>query len=245
MVGVALFFGFVTLGTWQVQRRVWKLDLMERVEQRLHATPQSLGSVAAAAAASSDPRAQEYQPVHATGQWIPGKTVFAQALTAIGSGFWVLSAMQTEDGRQVLVNRGFVPDTLVNKVPLEPTANGSVRIEGLMRVSEPGGGFLRENNPANNKWYSRDVAAIATRLELQDALPFFIDLGIPSNAHVNADAPAPAANGPWPQAGMTVVKFHNSHAVYALTWYGLALMVLLAAWLVVRHERRENSRTGA
>ena len=41
---------------------------------------------------------------------------------------------------------------------------------------------------------------------------------------------------------MTVIQFSNTHAVYALTWYGLALMVLLAAWLVVRHNRRVDKQ---
>ncbi|MCT6562905.1 SURF1 family cytochrome oxidase biogenesis protein, partial [Staphylococcus aureus] len=38
-VGIALFLGFMALGTWQVQRRAWKLDLIERVEQRVHSAP--------------------------------------------------------------------------------------------------------------------------------------------------------------------------------------------------------------
>ena len=40
------------------------------------------------------------------------------------------------------------------------------------------------------------------------------------------------------RAGMTVVRFHDSHLVYALTWYGLALMVAGAGWYVARYERR-------
>ena len=82
-------------------------------------------------------------------------------------------------------------------------------------------------------------------MTIANVAPFFIDQCIPSNAHVNANANtdggpgAAALQGPWPRGGMTVVKFHNSHTVYILTWYGLALMVLGAAWLVVRHERKK------
>ncbi|WP_304439400.1 SURF1 family cytochrome oxidase biogenesis protein, partial [Acidovorax sp. SD340] len=39
VVGIALFLGFIALGTWQVQRRAWKLALIERVDQRVHAAP--------------------------------------------------------------------------------------------------------------------------------------------------------------------------------------------------------------
>ena len=42
VLGMALFLGFVSLGTWQVQRRTWKLDLIERVDQRVHAAPVAL-----------------------------------------------------------------------------------------------------------------------------------------------------------------------------------------------------------
>ncbi len=57
-----------------------------------------------------------------------------------------------------------------------------------------------------------------------------------------ADAPggaqAAAPDRTWPAAGLTVVSFHNNHLVYALTWYGLALMVAGAAAYLFRDERR-------
>ena len=46
------------------------------------------------------------------------------------------------------------------------------------------------------------------------------------------------ADGTWPRPGMTVIRFPNSHMVYALTWYGLALMVVGAAWLVRRNDQQ-------
>ncbi|MDH2375548.1 SURF1 family cytochrome oxidase biogenesis protein, partial [Cobetia sp. 3AK] len=59
----------------------------------------------------------------------------------------------------LLVNRGFVPPELRGKVA---APEGEVSVEGLLRVTEPGGGFLRSNDPAQDRWYSRDVAAIAS-----------------------------------------------------------------------------------
>ena len=50
--------------------------------------------------------------------------------------------------------------------------------------------------------------------------------------------PVMAQSGPWPREGLTVVRFSNSHLVYALTWFGLALMVVGAAVVVARYERR-------
>ena len=62
--------------------------------------------------------------------------------------------------------------------------------------------------------------------------PFFIHQGVPGQSTAQT----------WPRPGLTVIQFTNTHAIYALTWYGLALMVLGAAWLVVRHERRKQAR---
>jgi len=245
VVGIALFFGFVTLGTWQVQRRAWKLDLMERVETRLHQPPISVSQLAGTGPSGDIAEQHAYQPVFAQGRWLADKTVFTQALTELGAGFWTITPLALNDGRIVLVNRGFVPEgqraAVVQPAGGADNLPGEVRVEGLLRASEPDGGFLRRNDAASGKWYSRDVVAIGHAMGLADVQPWFIDQGIPANAHVNADTPLPASamQGPWPRPGMTVVKFHNSHAVYIFTWYSLALMVLLAAWLVVRHERRK------
>ena len=163
------------------------------------------------------------------------------AVTERGPGFWVLAPFRSDAGFTVLVNRGFVPEKQRAEVQALPSPDATVRVEGLLRMTEPAGGFLRKNDPANGKWYSRDVTEMGKALGLTRTQPVFIDQGIPSNANVNADTPLPAnaMQGPWPKAGMTVVKFHNSHTVYILTWYGLALMVLGAAWLLVRHERKK------
>jgi surfeit locus 1 family protein len=98
------------------------------------------------------------------------------------------------------------------------TQRDPVTVVGLVRLSEPRGGFLRANDPAAGRWYSRDVAAIAAARGIAAPAPYFID----------ADA---GANRPgWPVGGLTVIRFPNSHLAYALTWFALAVMA--AAGLV-------------
>ena len=58
---------------------------------------------------------------------------------------------------------------------------GEVTVTGLLRLTEPGGRFLRPNDPAGNRWYSRDVAAIARARGLPGAAPFFIDADASAN----------------------------------------------------------------
>ena len=163
-----------------------------------------------------DPRAEEYRRVRVTGTWLPGRETLVQALTERGAGFWVLAPLRTDRGI-VLVNRGFIPPDRRDG----GRAEGEAVVTGLLRVSEPGGGFLRRNDPAAGRWYSRDLAAIARAKGLGPVAPFFID----------ADAtPNP---GGLPIGGLTVVSFRNAHLVYAMTWFALAglaatVIVLLA-----------------
>ena len=215
---------FLALGTWQVQRLFWKLDLIERVESRVHAAP-----VAAPARAEWPNVAREkdeYRRVTATGLFRHDRTALVQAVTERGAGFWLLTPLVLADGSTLLVNRGFVPaDRSSPEARLaSEIAAGPVAVTGLLRMSEPGGAFLRSNDPASERWFSRDVSAIAAARGLEDVAPYFID------------ADATPNQGGLPIGGLTVVAFRNSHLVYALTWYALAAMSVFAAWQV--HRRR-------
>ncbi|WP_428312551.1 SURF1 family protein [Hydrocarboniphaga sp.] len=215
-----LFAGFVALGSWQIQRRAWKLDLIERVEQRVHAAPEAAPPRETWAGIGAE---DEYRHVQLEGEYLRDRDVYTQAVTARGPGFWLLTPLQTRDGFVVLINRGFVEKQQASAGPTQ----GEVRIAGLLRLSEPKGGFLRDNDPAAKRWFSRDVAAIAAALDLpvHKVAPYFID----------ADASASTDDGP--VGGMTVVSFHNSHLVYAITWYGLAAMTVFGGLLLLRSRR--------
>jgi surfeit locus 1 family protein len=227
VIGGALFAGFVALGSWQVQRLFWKLDLIERVEARVHAEP--VAPPDASAWARVDAAHDEYRAVRITGEFLHEREALVQAVTERGPGFWVLTPLRTTDGHYLLINRGFVEaDRRDPATRPQGQVSGTTVVTGLLRLSEPGGGFLRDNDAAADRWYSRDVAAIAAARELpaQQVAPYFID----------ADA-SPNAGG-WPVGGLTIVKFHNSHLVYAITWFSLALMVIGAGVIVWRRERR-------
>jgi surfeit locus 1 family protein len=229
VVAVLLFAGFSALGTWQVHRRAWKLDLIARVDQRVHAP--------AAPAPGPDrwpavgPDTDEYRHVWLSGRYQYDKEALVQASTELGSGYWVLTPLRRDDGSTVLVNRGFVPGDQRNRIAHpEDAARSGATVTGLLRISEPGGGFLRHNDPSQDRWYSRDVQAISAARGLSDTAPYFVD----------AAADTGVARDAWPRGGMTVIAFHNSHLVYAVTWYALALMVAGAAFYTVREERRQR-----
>ncbi|WP_442919262.1 SURF1 family protein [Methylobacterium sp. SyP6R] len=208
---------FLALGIWQVERRAWKLDLIARVEARLAAAPVPAPGRAEWPKLSRD--ADEYRRVTATGRFLPDRAVRTMAVTEKGAGSWLLVPLVTASGDTILINRGFVPSDWQGSAG---DGEGSVTVTGLLRLPEPGGGFLRSNDPAHDRWYSRDVAAIAAARNLGPVAPYFID----------ADA---SGNGPsQPVGGLTVVVFHNNHLIYALTWFGLALLSGYAVYRLVR-----------
>lgn len=222
LAGLLLTLGFAALGVWQVERRAWKLDLIERTGQRLAAPP------VAVPGPGDWPRVtrarDEYRRVRLTGHFLAGAPTLVTAVTDQGPGFWAMAPLRENRGFVVLVNRGFVPAGTQAAAPAGP-----VSVVGLVRMSEPGGGPLRSNDPASGRWYSRDVAAIAAARGLGRVAPFFVD----------ADA-APNPGG-YPRGGLTVVSFPNNHLVYALTWFALAMMVAGATVFVIRHEWRARA----
>ncbi|MDX3810267.1 SURF1 family protein [Bosea thiooxidans] len=225
-----LFVVFVGLGIWQVERRSWKLDLIARVDARAHAPaapapgPEEWAGIDAAGA--------EYSKVALEGRYLSGAETLVKAVTEKGPGFWVLAPFRSARGFTVLVNRGFVPeDRRDQSERSDAVARGETRLVGLLRLGEPGGGFLRGNDPAGGRWYSRDVTAIAQARGLGAVAPYFVD------------ADAASEPGPLPLGGLTVIRFRNTHLIYALTWFCLAGMSAWAGLYILRR-RAENGPVG-
>lgn len=207
------------LGAWQVQRLIWKRELIARVDARVHAEPVSPPPASASVTAAND----EYKHVRVAGTYLNDKESFVQAVTSHGPGFWVVTPLLTADGSHILINRGFVPaDRRDPSKRAEGQVEGQTEVTGLLRVTEPGGGFLRENDAANDRWYSRDVTAIAAARNVAPTAAYFID----------AEANPAAATAP--VGGLTVIKFPNNHASYIFTWFALAVMSAAAAFYVLR-----------
>lgn len=236
LVSLAVFFvGFIALGTWQVNRLSWKESLIARVEQRISAAPVEAPVASEWAAVNAE--SHEYRHVRIAGTFLHERSTKVQATTALGSGYWLMTPMQTADSSIVLINRGFIPQKDLDAQSLSIPA-GVTTVTGLLRMSEPGGGYLRENNLAQNRWYSRDVQAIAQARGLASAAPYFIDADASPESVYDHDSGQRAR---YPVGGLTVVSFPNNHLVYALTWFALALMTAgAAAWVL----REDLSRAG-
>ncbi|MBS0212595.1 MAG: SURF1 family protein [Proteobacteria bacterium] len=224
--------GFVGLGVWQVQRYRLKLAISQTMHARAGAAPVPAPGPAQWSRVAS----LQYLHVILRGSYLPGAQTLVRGTSSEGYGYWVLAPLRSTRGFVVMVNRGYIPDALPTQAafaaiapPTEP-----VVLTGLLRASEPGGGFLRRNQPLRNLWYSRDVAAIAAArgLPADEVAPYFVEAdAIPDDAR-------------WPAAGLTVIHIYNHSLGYAVTWFALALGALLCAGIVIAYERRMGLAQG-
>jgi surfeit locus 1 family protein len=242
--GLLAFAAFMALGMWQLNRQVWKTDLVERIGRHQRTAPAA--APGPSEWATLDGVSAEYRRVTLHGRFAHGLETLVSATTALGSGYWVVTPMRTEEGFWVLVNRGFVPpDRRDPATRGERSApNGVQTVTGLLRLPEPGGRLFQKNDPATGRWYSRDVAAIAAARGLTAAdrtaspvAPYFVDVATDNDAPLD-----------WPRRGLTVLHFSNNHLTYAVTWFVLAAMVaaglIYAVAVELRVQRRRSAAMG-
>jgi surfeit locus 1 family protein len=117
----------------------------------------------------------------------------------------------------VLIDRGFVPDAFKDRAARrESEPSGSVTVTGLARAPESQGTFIPDNDPDRNRWFWRDLAGMTKSMGLQGTIaPFFLD------------AERSETGGAWPQGGQTRLDIPNDHLQYAITWFLLALSLLV------------------
>ncbi|MEQ8968503.1 MAG: SURF1 family protein [Azospirillaceae bacterium] len=209
----------IGLGTWQLQRLAWKTDLLDRIGERMSAAPAPLP------ARLDDPEAWDYRRVTLAGRFAEGETLHWVARTHDGqAGVELITPLVRADGRPVLVNRGWVPEGAVDAVGPPPT--GPVTIQGVARVPPPRGWMRPDNDPDANTWYWVDLDAMAAAAGLAEAAPVLVQA-----ADTDPDA--------LPVGDRTRVTIPNDHLEYALTWYGLA--VVLIGVYVAYHRRRDDA----
>lgn len=225
----------IGLGTWQLQRKVWKEGLIAALETRTKAPPVSIDALLSQPGGGDLNR--EYSRVVLKGRFLNAYERYLYGLDEdLGPGEHVYTPFETSDGHWlVMVNRGFVTP---EKKP--PAARPGSQIEtetevvGLVRAGETKPFFEPANDVAHNQWFYRDIPAMAAGVPMapgRKLAPFVIE----------AEA-ASTPPGGWPKGGVTRLVLPNRHLEYALTWYGLAI-AMLAVFAMFALERLKAPET--
>ncbi|WP_201861142.1 SURF1 family protein [Microvirga soli] len=216
LVALAILIG---LGTWQLQRKAWKEDLIAQIETRAYGEPGAILPEADWPAWRADQ--DEFRKVRVTGTFLHQFEAPVYGLArgerqgAPIQGYYLITPLKLATGAIVMVNRGFVPtDLRYPGTRPESQPAGEVTVTGLIRAPEIRNSFTPDDDPARNQWFARDSQAIAAAHNLERVAPFLID----------ADAsPNP---GGWPRGGQTPLTLPNNHLQYVITWYGIALTLV-------------------
>ena len=212
------------LGIWQVQRLHWKEGLIAQRDAAVTASP------TAPPRSFDEARGLEFHHIVAEGVFRNDKELYLAASSdSGGSGYQVVTPLVMSDGRTMFVNRGFVASEL--KDPARRAAGelaGSQRVAGLLRLPPPTkpSFFLPDNRPDLNLWFWVDLPAMAKRAGVADPVLFYIDAD---------NTPNP---GGWPKGGITRLDLPNDHLQYAITWFSLAVALIV---IYVLYHRRDAS----
>jgi surfeit locus 1 family protein len=233
---------FVSLGVWQLQRRTEKHALIAALTERLAAAPATLPPAAQWGALT--PARDEFRRVRfaASYEHAPDAMVYSSG-SAIrgdisGPGTWAFLPARLADGETVVIDAGFVPNTMQERSLQDRAVSGlvtgePVTLTGYLRFPEQAGLLTPAENLAKRLWFTRDHLAMARMLgwgqENQQVAPFYIDL----------EAPVPASGVPKP--GPLEVHLKDDHMQYAITWFGLAGVVVIAFAVWWRAQRLSNS----
>jgi surfeit locus 1 family protein len=209
----------VGLGAWQLARKAEKEALIAAVEAR--AFGEAVALPQRDAWAGADPGRLDFQKVRLDGRFraAPEFRLYTIVSDRRGGGarpgWMIYQPFDLASGGTVIVGRGVVPEPLGNSGARvsAPPPEGDVTLEGLVRAPEQRGLFAASDDPARNAWHTRDARAFARSAGLE-AAPFTVEQSTPNPGGV-------------PLAGTTRVSFANRHLEYALTWYGLALGLVL------------------
>lgn len=210
LVGTAILLG---LGTWQVQRMHWKAGVIAEIEARIHDAPVSLPDAPVA-------ERDRYLPVQVTGAFTPEEIHVMSGQRGAGAGFQIISTFETEDGRRIMIERGFVPEADKNRARPAQAA----RVTGNLHWPQDTDSFTPDPDLGRNIWFSRDVARMAAHLGTEPVLVI---------ARLTDEA-APAAR----MVPVTVTDIRDNHREYALTWFSLAAiwagMTAVLLWRIRR-----------
>jgi surfeit locus 1 family protein len=128
--------------------------------------------------------------------------------------------LRLDNGQYLLVDRGWIPYVKFGKSAYERDnffrPSGSVLVSGILKLPQhhefKDGGWPTGDAPF---WTFVNLSAMAKEANVPEFLPYVLEVDATPNP------------GGYPVGGQTRVDLPNNHLSYAITWYGLALALLV------------------
>lgn len=192
----------IGLGTWQVKRLEWKTALLAQINSSMEKPPAPLPEKL------DNPAAWEYRRVTMTGHFIYNHEFYIKPRTLDGVvGYHMIVPFERLSGGTVMVNRGWISDSLI---PKAARPQGTIQIEGIIQLPHKTY-WTPPNNPQTNDWYWPDVSAMAPAAQLHNVPPVLLT--------ISSSKP-----GAYPIAGKLELNIPNDHKQYALFWFLMAFV---------------------
>jgi surfeit locus 1 family protein len=232
VLAFAAFTILAGFGMWQVERKAWKEALIENLDRRVNADPVALPPVdrwPGLSVAADEFRRVMFEatidPAHEVLVYTVGSAVRPDVS---GPGYWVFAPARLAGGGTVVLNRGYVADgqrQAARQVPAD-----RVTLAGALRWPEERGLFVPKDDPGRSLWFVRDHITMARAKGWGEVAPFYVELETPSG------------EGPgMPRSGRMKASLRNDHLQYALTWFGLAVVLVFVFGFWVRSRMRGAS----
>ncbi len=220
----------IGLGVWQLQRRVWKEHMLAQVAALQHASAQPLAPVLDHARQGADVAFTRVKVTCRGLDHAPAQELYA--LVDGKPGVRLVSACVSSGGgwSGVLVDRGFIDQTIKARPPEDGASSADVEITGVLRKGEKAGPIQPKHSATQPLWFARDVSGMAEALRFDKPAPLMLAAETSSNPDFSALKPAALPS-----------DVPNRHLEYALTWFGLA--GVLAAFYAAMVGKRLRARS--
>lgn len=207
VIGAAILFA---LGFWQFQRLQWKIGVLAQIDRVILADPAELPN-------DISEQSHQFLPVKISGTITEDEINVLGSVKKIGPGYRIISAFVTDDGRRIMLDRGYV----VTRAKDAPRPALHAVIIGNLHWPDEKGGSIPEPDIKKNIWFARDIPAMAAILKTEPVL--VVQRQSDEESRVTTPFPVDSSTIP------------NRHLEYVVTWWGLALAWLgMSAYLIFR-----------
>lgn len=210
LLGLAGCGVLLALGFWQMQRLDWKQAVLAEAQARISDAPVALP-------AAPGP-ADKYLPVTVTGRFTGEELHVLTSTRAEGPGFLVIATFETEKGRRILIDRGFIPEA----GKTTPRPGRAMTVTGNLHWPDDVNSSTPPPDPNRLIWYGRDVGPMAAAAGTEPVLVI-----------ARSDTGDGIRVTP-----LDTSAIRNDHWEYAVTWFSLAAvwagMTVLLLWRITR-----------